>query len=259
VVIRLPDSESNALEVERVAYHRPMVGLRARVRAELTAEIKASARRQMAAEGSASLSLRAIARELGMVSSAIYRYFPSRDDLLTALIIDAYNELGEVAERTDAIGDRDDLAGRWRRLADAAFTWAREHTAEYGLIFGTPVPGYAAPTDTIEPATRFTRVLIGLLDDASRLGVRPAVAVEAGPAVHRDLDRLRAELGVGIDDVTFLAGMQTWMALFGAITFILFGQLNNVITDMDEFFAVTAEALGRQVFPVTANRVAGTS
>jgi AcrR family transcriptional regulator len=229
-----------------------MVGLRARVRAELTAEIKALARRQMAAEGSASLSLRAIARDLGMVSSAIYRYFPSRDDLLTALIIDAYNELGEVAEHTDAVGDRDDLAGRWRRLCDAAFHWAREHVAEYGLIFGTPVPGYAAPTDTIEPATRFTRVLIGLLADAARLGVRPAVAVEAGPTLHRDLEQLRRELHVDIDDASFLAGMQAWMALFGAITFILFGQLNNVVTDVDEFFAVTADGLGRQVFGVTA-------
>jgi AcrR family transcriptional regulator len=229
-----------------------MAGLRARVRAELTAEIKALARQQMATQGSAGLSLRAIARDLGMVSSAVYRYFPSRDDLLTALIIDAYNELGELAEQTDALGDRDDLAGRWRRLCDAAFRWARDHTPEYGLIFGTPVPGYAAPSDTIEPATRFTRVLIGLLADASRLGARPAVVVEAGPSVHRDLDQLRRDLGVQVDDASFLAGMQAWMALFGAITFILFGQLNNVITDVDEFFAVTADALGRQVFDVTS-------
>ena len=74
------------------------------------------------------------------------------------------------------------------------------------------------------------------------------VAVEAGPAVHADLVRLRADLGVDVDDVTFLAGMQIWMGLFGAITFILFGQLNNVITDVDELFAVVTEALGRQVF-----------
>ena len=117
-----------------------MTGLRARVRAEITAEIKAIARRHLAEEGAAALSLRAVARELGMVSSAVYRYFPSRDDLLTALIIDSYNELGEVAERADGIGDRDDLAGRWRRVSDGAFQWARNNPAEYSLIFGTPVP-----------------------------------------------------------------------------------------------------------------------
>src|ERR1700749_3971729 len=75
---------------------------RERARAELTREIKEEARRQLAETGAHGLSLRAVARELGMVSSALYRYFPSRDDLLTALIIDAYDALGEVAERAAA-------------------------------------------------------------------------------------------------------------------------------------------------------------
>ena len=234
-----------------------MAGLRARVRAELTAEIKTLARQQMAAQGAGSLSLRAIARELGMVSSAVYRYFPSRDDLLTALIIDSYNEIGDLAERADAVGDRDDLAGRWRRVSGAAFDWAKDNPAEYGLIFGTPIPGYAAPTDTIGPATRFTMVMIGLMEHAVRLGARPAVTVEPGLVVQADLQRIRDELDVNIDDGTLLAGMQVWMGLFGAISFILFGQLNNVITDVDEYFAVTAEGLGRQVFHVTGTSPPG--
>src|ERR1700688_2336774 len=71
---------------------------RERARAELSREIKEEARRQLAAVGANGLSLRAVARELGMVSSALYRYYPSRDDLLPALIIDAYNALGEAAE-----------------------------------------------------------------------------------------------------------------------------------------------------------------
>jgi AcrR family transcriptional regulator len=234
-----------------------MAGLRARVRAELTAEIKALARKQMAEQGASNLSLRAIARDLGMVSSAVYRYFPSRDELLTALIIDSYNELGEVAERADAIGDRDDLAGRWRRVSDAAYRWAKANPSEYGLIFGTPIPGYAAPTDTIGPATRFTMVLVGLMAQAVRLGVRPVVTVEPGPSMQIDLQRVREQLEVDIDDDTFLAGMQVWMGLFGTISFTLFGQLNNVITDIDEFFAVTSEALGRQVFDVTGTARSG--
>ncbi len=244
--------------MEHAGYTPAVAGLRARVRAELTAEIKALARRQMAAQGAGSLSLRAIARELGMVSSAVYRYFPSRDHLLTALIIDSYNEVGDLAEHADAIGDRNDLAGRWRRVSNAAFRWAKDNPAEYGLIFGTPIPGYAAPTDTIGPATRFTMVLIGLMEHAVALGARPAVTVEPGPAVQADLQRVRDDLGVGIDDGMLLAGMQVWMGLFGAISFILFGQLNNVITDVDEYFAVTAEGLGRQVFDVTGTMASGT-
>jgi AcrR family transcriptional regulator len=82
-------------------------GARARARIEVTAAIKDEARRQLAAEGAAKLSLRAVARELGMVSSALYRYFPSRDDLLTALIIDAYDSVGEAAEAAHA-----EVAGR---------------------------------------------------------------------------------------------------------------------------------------------------
>src|SRR5690349_24743516 len=84
---------------------------RERVRAELTREITDIARRQLATEGAAGLSLRAVAREMGMVSSAIYRYFPSRDDLLTALIIDGYNAVGEAVERADAAADPGDFAG----------------------------------------------------------------------------------------------------------------------------------------------------
>ena len=77
-------------------------GARARVRAEITQEILDAARRQLAEQGSASLSLRAVAREVGMVSSAVYRYFPSRDHLLTALIVDAYDSLGAAVERAAA-------------------------------------------------------------------------------------------------------------------------------------------------------------
>src|SRR5262245_38214115 len=128
-------------------------------------EIKAVARRHLAAEG-ANLSLRAVARDLGMVSSAVYRYFPSRDDLLTALIIDAYQAVGEVAERADAGCDRADLTGRWLAVSGAIRSWALANPHEYALIYGSPVPGYAAPPDTVPPATRAVAVLAGLLRDA---------------------------------------------------------------------------------------------
>src|SRR5262245_17736305 len=89
---------------------------RARARAELTAEIKATARRHVAEVGAPALSLRAVARELGMVSSGVYRYFESRDALRTALIIDAYDAVGQIAE--EAIdGLPDDVAVRWQGLA----------------------------------------------------------------------------------------------------------------------------------------------
>src|SRR5260370_18857302 len=110
---------------------RTAASIRARVRAEMIDEIKETARRQLAT-GGANLSLRAIARELGVVSSALYRYFASRDELLTALIIDAYNAIGEAGERADAaVTDRLDLTSRWLAVADAWRDGCLAHPAAY--------------------------------------------------------------------------------------------------------------------------------
>ena len=142
----------------------PTTGRRARLRAELVQEIKDEARRQVTESGAPALSLRAVARELGMVSSGIYRYFPSRDELLTALIIDAYNDIG-AAERADASCDRCDFFGRWRAACGAARSWALEHPHEYALVYGSPVPGYRAPQDTVGPASRVAEdILIAEVD-----------------------------------------------------------------------------------------------
>src|SRR5215831_11362391 len=103
---------------------------RARARAELTREIKEEARRQLASVGGGGLSLRAVARELGMVSSALYRYYPSRDDLLTALIIDAYNALGDAAEQAIATTAGPSLR-RWLAACHAIRDWAVARPHEY--------------------------------------------------------------------------------------------------------------------------------
>ena len=118
---------------------------RERVRAELIREITEIARRQLATEGAAGLSLRAVAREMGMVSSAIYRYFPSRDDLLTTLIIDGYNAVGAAVEQAEAACPRDDYTGRWLAACRAVRDWALANPHEYALVYGSPVPGYEAP------------------------------------------------------------------------------------------------------------------
>jgi len=109
---------------------------RERVRAELTREITEVARGQLATEGAGGLSLRAVARDMGMVSSAIYRYFPSRDDLLTALIVDGYNAIGEVAEQADAASPAGDYPGRWLAVGRAVRDWALAHPHEYALVYG---------------------------------------------------------------------------------------------------------------------------
>jgi AcrR family transcriptional regulator len=202
-------------------------------------EIKAVARRHLETDG-ANLSLRAVARDMGMVSSALYRYFAGRDELLTALILDAYNDLGATVEAADAaVADRADLRGRWMAAARAVRGWALAKPAEYALLFGSPVPGYAAPQDTIAAAARTSLVLIRILADGYDGGAlavgrpgRPRLA----RAVRSDLAIVIAQVAPGLPEELLLLGMTGWLELFGTVSFELFGQLNNVIEARAQFF-----------------------
>src|SRR4051795_9902207 len=146
---------------------------RALARAELTRAILDRAGVQLAEVGPAALSVRQIARDLEMASSAVYRYFPSRDALLTALLVQAYDDLGAAVEQGDASAARDDLRGRWTGIALALRDWAVAHPHQYALTYGSPVPGYAAPQDTIASATRVSLALITLVSDAEAAGRAP--------------------------------------------------------------------------------------
>ena len=216
-------------------------------------EIKAVARGHLATEG-ANLSLRAVARDMGMVSSALYRYFASRDELLTALIVDGYNALGDVVEAADAaVADRSGLRSRWLASARAIRGWALARPAEYALLFGTPVPGYAAPRDTIAAAARTPAVLVAILADGFAAGALPArgrrgpdtdaqaasgnrAARQLADAVRADLARARDEISPGLPEELLMLGMTGWIQLFGTVSFELFGQFNNVIEARAEFF-----------------------
>lgn len=211
-------------------------------------EIKTIARRHLETDG-ANLSLRAVARDMGMVSSALYRYFGSRDDLLTALIIDAYNEVGEAVETADAaVAERSDLRERLLAVGRGVREWALRKPAEYALIYGSPVPGYAAPADTIVAAGRTPVVLVKILADGVSTGViTDAGAGMSGP-LRADLIRARDVVSPGLPEAVMFLGMIAWIHLFGAVSFELFGQLNNVIEAREEFFdrqmGVMADVIG---------------
>ena len=215
----------------------PAAAIRARARAEMISEIKTIARRHLETEG-ANLSLRAVARDMGMVSSAIYRYFPSRDELLTALIVDGYHALGDAAEGADAeVTDRADLRGRWLTVCHSIRRWALAHPAEYALLFGSPVPGYAAPQDTTAEAARTPATLIGILTDGFAAGVLtdPGAGELPGP-VQADVATVRATLFAGLPEALLARGATAWIHCFGAVSFELFGQLNGVIEAREEYF-----------------------
>ena len=218
---------------------------RERVRAELIREITEIARRQLATEGAAGLSLRAVAREMGMVSSAIYRYFPSRDDLLTALIIDGYNAIGAAVERAEAACPRDDYPGRWLAGCQAARDWALAHPHEYALVYGSPVPGYRAPEQPIGPASRAAAVFGSIVSDAHRAGALTQAGRPPAPASFApDAARLRDSVLAGVPDDVAALTLAAWAGLFGLVSFELFGQFENVVTDRDAFFSHAASGLG---------------
>ena len=217
----------------------PSTGLRARVRAELISEIKDQARQQLADEGAPGISLRAITRSMGMASSAIYRYFPSRDDLLTALIVDAYDSLGQVTEAADADCLRDDFGARWSAAGHAIRGWAQAHPNEYGLVYGSPVPGYRAPRDTIGSASRVTLVLAGIVADASASGALSPPPYPLPPLstpATAEARRLVEAAFPGVTDETALRAVVAWTQLFGMVTFELFGHLEGVVVDRSPVF-----------------------
>jgi AcrR family transcriptional regulator len=221
---------------------------RARAREELTREIKAAASRQLTEVGAAALSLRAVARELGMASSAVYRYFPSRDELLTALIVDAYDAVGAAAEKADTAVDRADYAGRWLALATATRAWALAHPQEYALIFGSPVPGYQAPTTTVDPAARIPLLMMSILNDAAKAGALRDLAESAIPAsIRADLQALREAGAPDLSDELLARAAMAWTQLIGSISFELFGHLNNVIHDYETYFEFQMTSIGHRL------------
>ncbi|WP_412079081.1 TetR/AcrR family transcriptional regulator [Streptomyces xanthophaeus] len=222
-------------------------GARERARIEVTAAIKDEARRRLAAEGAAKLSLRAVARELGMVSSALYRYFPSRDELLTALIIDAYDSVGAAAEQADAraLAAGAQPRARWIAVCEAVRDWALEHPHEYALIYGSPVPGYSAPMDTVGPASRVGNAFIAVLRAAYEgrgLALPPLPA-----ALRPEAVRMTADFAEGLPPEVTAALVAAWAQLVGLVSFELFGQFDRVVEDRPAFFTHAAGQLAHAV------------
>lgn len=199
------------------------------MRAEMTEEIKAVARRHLATDG-ANLSLRAVARDMGMASSAVYRYFASRDDLLTALIIEAYDAVGEAAERAAAAARDAGFADQLVAVGHAVREWALAEPHQWALIYGSPVPGYQAPQDTIGPATRVIFQIAAIVRDAyaaGRIGPQP----EISGRYREELAAVAGQFGPDIPPRLVGAAIAAFIQLCGAVSAELFGQLNKSVDE----------------------------
>jgi len=199
---------------------------RERARAQTIADIISIGREHLATDGAAALSLRAVARDLGVVSSAVYRYVASRDELLTLLVVDAYNELGDAVDDAVAHAPAEDPGAGFLAAAHAVRAWAVDQPARYGLIYGTPVPGYNAPGDITTPAgTRVIAVLLRLIERGVAAGVvDPSPAAPIPRVLRADFKAIRANAPTSLPDGALGRAFLAWTALFGAVSFEVFGQ-----------------------------------
>jgi AcrR family transcriptional regulator len=186
-------------------------------------------RQHLATDGAAALSLRAVARDLGVVSSAVYRYVKNRDELLTLLVVDGYDELGDAVDAAVAAVPADDFLGRQAAIGRAVRTWGLAEPATYALLFGSPVPGYEAPAErTMGPGTRVVRALVGLWAEAYAAGrMSPPVVEVTSPGLAAGFAAVREEMGLELPDGVIAAGVFGWAALFGCVSFEIFGQYGS--------------------------------
>lgn len=213
------------------------VGKRQQSREQIEARIIELGRRQLVERGAAGLSVRAIARDLGMVSSAVYRYVASRDELLTLLLVDAYSDLADTVERArETVGElwSDDVIA----IARATRRWAVTHPACWALLYGSPVPGYHAPRErTVAVGTRVVAALFDAVAAGIATGDIRLTNDLAPQPMSSDFERIRHEFGFPGDDQVLAKCFLLWAGVLGAISLEVFGQYGaDTLTDPEAIF-----------------------
>ena len=200
-------------------------------------EIKTVAWGQIAEYGAAALSLRAIAREMGITAPALYRYYQDRDALVTALIVDAYTSLGDTQIASIIDLPTDDHAGRLKATGLAYREWALAYPQRYLLIFGTPLPGYHAPLEITQPvAARSLRPLIEVLDAAWKDG---SLKKELPPVLSDRLgDQIKvwASLQPVEDEYVLYLTLVIWSRVHGLVMIEISNQYPPTIEETAEIF-----------------------
>lgn len=172
-----------------------------------------------------------------MVPSGLYRYFENRDALLTALIIGAYDALGEQTEQAVKNTPKGDHRGRWRAVCRAVRDWAVAHPQEFTLIYGSPITDYRAPTNTVAPAAHVYTLLLQIVNDCARSGelILSATEPHLTRNVAQDATKLLSELNTPeLTPATLMRALTAWSQVVGIISQELFGHLEGVFSNYAE-------------------------
>jgi AcrR family transcriptional regulator len=209
--------------------------------------IKETAWKQIAEYGAPALSLRAIARDLKITAPAIYNYFPDRDALVTALIIDAYTSFGDSQiEARDAVPAAD-LHGRMNAIGIAYRVWAHTYPQRYQLIFGTPIPGYAAPMMEVLPSA--ARSLSALVSVVEQIRVAGKLNVKTFPLVkdeYQDSFETWKKFGGDADMLSMSVAMVIWARVHGIVSLEIANNLPPFGTNGDELYLFEMDAITKQ-------------
>jgi AcrR family transcriptional regulator len=224
------------------------VSRRDRVRAATTGEIKETARRILVAQGPEAVSLRAIAREMGMTAPALYRYFSSREDLLRQVCGDIFSEIAtdiRAAAARAAEESGGDVTAKLIAACREFRHWALTHREEFGLLFGTPLPGLEPLHDkTDECAMEFAGSFMGLFLELWQRHPFPVPADEQiEPGLVAQLARYIGALGVDLPAGAALVFLRCWVRLYGMVSLEVFGHLHFALDDAAPMFEITLAEL----------------
>lgn len=210
-------------------------------------EIRATAWKQIGEMGAASLSLRAIAREMGMTAPALYRYYKDRDALVTALLIDAFTEFGNALEEARDTKAADDHAGRFRTICKAYFNWAAQNPQRYALLFGTPIPGYLFAEELGPVAQRSFLILQSVIGEADAAGklIGELTILRLPPPLKSEYDALR-RMGMPYTPAITNLALSIWSMIHGITSLYLHHYLTSFLqNNVDQFVDFEIEKIMR--------------
>jgi AcrR family transcriptional regulator len=209
--------------------------------------IKETAWKQIAESGASALSLRAVARDLKITAPAIYNYFPDRDALVTALIIDAFTSFGDSQLAARDSLPSEDLEGRFQAIGLAYRDWAHTYPQRYQLIFGTPIPGYEAPMERVFPSS--ARSIMALLSVVENFRTAGRLTIDSFPRVKKEyqhyFDVWRAQFGE-VHPLSHFVAMLIWARVHGIVSLEIQGNLPPFGANGDDLYLFELESIGKQ-------------
>lgn len=217
---------------------------RERLRKATFTEIKSIAWKQIAKSGAPSLSLRAIARGMGMTPPALYRYYQDRNALVTALVEDAFDDFANAMEVARDVFKPDDHVGRFRAIGFAYRAWAIKHPQRFALIFGTPIPGYQISGNPGTAAQRSFLILVGVIGDAYQAGrFNLAPDYEALTPTLQARFEIFCKMGLPYPPIVMQLALASWSWIHGLTTLEVLGELPSFLEDnVDDFVHFEMEA-----------------